>query len=329
MTEAEATSPFGISVVLPVYISAADPESIRLLRRALESVRDQRFPGACEIILIDDGSPRPIAELAGHLGAAADCVTWRRSPKNGGLVDALNHGLLAARQPWIARLDSDDAWRSGKISMQCEQLANDPDLTISATGMTLMTPTGDALETHIRGGDWYSILRFFVEGGCPFPHGSVVARRDIYTLLGGYPHDPAVRHCEDYALWEIWLRFFKPAMVEAALYDYTIAPHTASSRNRDQQLVATGLINRRFKALDLTERLPLLLPRFAKALGMNLYAAGVLAYRLWHYRLAARMPEEAAILLAAILPDRLVMPAPEAGALMDTGFPSAPAYWVR
>lgn len=317
-----------MSVLLPVYMPVVSSEAVRLLRRALESVRDQRFPDAYEILLIDDGSPVPIEALTSQLGAAASDVSWRRTPHNHGIVDALNRGILAADYPWIARMDADDVWCDGKIEAQCEQLANDSDVTICATGMTLRNPAGQFLESQVRGGDWRSILRFFVESGCPFPHGSVVARRDTYRLLGGYPHDPKVQHCEDYALWEIWLRFFKPAMVEAALYDYTIAANSTSANNRQQQLAATGEINRRFKALDLTERLPQLLPRFAAALGTNLYGAGLLAYRLWRYRLTARMPEEAALLLAAILPDRLVVPTRGAGALIETGFPSALAYEV-
>ncbi|CAN7409123.1 glycosyltransferase [Bosea sp. LjRoot9] len=296
----------GTTVLLPVYFEEPSTENLRLLRRSIESIRDQRFPGAYETLIVDDGSPVPIASLSSRIGSPAlvQEVRFVRAGRNGGLVHALNRGLASSHHPYIARLDADDKWLPGKIEKQFEQFLQDPDLTISATGMTLVTPAGRPLETHVRPGDWGGILKFFVEIGCPFPHGSVLARRDIYQLLGGYSHDPRTAHCEDYALWGIWLRFFKPAMVEEALYDYTVHGQSVSALNGVQQQGGSMLVRERFCAVDAVNAVPGALQALAKTVGVTMLQAGILAYRMWRYRLTVWMPRGALEALALLMPDR-------------------------
>ena len=237
----------GISVLLPVYFRHISVENIRLLRGSLESVVGQRYSGPLEILVIDDGSPCPVESFAEDLGAVAKMVRWIRLPYNRGIVFALNAGIETARHDFLARIDADDRWLPGKLDVQIEQLLADPDLTLIATGMTRVNADGTVLDTHIRPGDWSGILRFFIEQGCPFPHGSVIGKRQVYRILGGYPHTAAVRHCEDYALWEIWLRFFKPAMVESALYEYRVSGTSVSVEHSLQQFRAAEVIRRSAK----------------------------------------------------------------------------------
>ena len=299
----------GVSILLPVYFPSLSMEALQLLRRALESVLDQDYAGSLEIVLVDDGSPTPLHSVADELGAASSAVRWVRLARNAGIVSALNAGIGAARQPLIARLEADDRWLPGKLEAQVLQFLADPDLSITATGMARVRPDGVPIDTHVRPGDWTSILRFFVEGGCPFPHGSVMARREVYHLLGGYPHDATVQHCEDYALWGTWLRFFKPAMVEAVLYEYRVSGTPLSALHAAQQQAASQIVRRRFADLDLAEVLPWALPELAEALGAPLHAAGRLAYALWQHPGAAfSLPETALKPLAAMLPDRTLEP---------------------
>lgn len=299
---------FGTSVLLPVFLRSTGREDFHLLQRSLDSIRSQDFPGPYEILVVDDGSATPVEELVSALGSQAmrENICFVRSSRNAGLVHALNRGLMKSRYPFVARLDADDCWLPTKIGKQFELFAKDPDLTITATGMTLVKTTGERIETHIRPGDWDGILNFFVEVGCPFPHGSVVARRDIYRLLGGYPHDPAMSHCEDYALWGVWLRFFKPAMVEEALYDYTVSTVSVSARHADQQREASGRVNRMFHALSPVDRIPRALQSLATVLGVSLIEAGVVAYRIWRYRLELAVPCAAVEPLEVLMPDRIV-----------------------
>jgi glycosyltransferase involved in cell wall biosynthesis len=297
-------SDLSISVVLPVYHPQPSPTHIKWLKRALESILDQRMAVDHEILLVDDGSPVPVASSAESLGAAAREVGWIRVPSNRGLVNALNTGILAARHTLIARLDADDVWMPTKIDKQLSLFANDADLTIAATGMSMVSTEESLIAEHIRPGDWQGILRFFVEVGCPFPHGSVLAKKQIYRLLGGYPHNADFSHCEDYALWGCWLRFFKPAMVEEPLYGYTVSDTSVSAIHQDQQRDASGIVRQRFARGDLADRLPPALDGLAQCLGLSLIQAGTLAYLLWHFKPLVTLPRAALAPLRVILFDR-------------------------
>lgn len=295
----------GISVLLPVYLPRLERPNVESLDRALSSIFDQGYEGPLEILVLDDGSPEPVRDLAPHLrhGGRPE-IRWLRSPRNGGLVDALNRGLRAARHPLIARIDADDAWREGKLAAQLELLRADPEITIVGTGMTLVDVQGREIEHHVRRGDWAGILEFVLTVGCPFPHGSILARTEIFRLLGGYSHDPTVRHCEDFDLWARWLRFFKPAMVERSLYAYTVSGNQISARHREQQLAASGSIQRRFIELGVAATLPEDLRALARATGLTLLGAGRLAHAMWHFGAAAMLPEAALDPLRRLLPDR-------------------------
>jgi hypothetical protein len=297
--------PEAVTVLLPVFFREVGPEQIRLLRRALASVHAQRFPSGYEILLIDDGSAEPLETLGPALGAEARALRFLRLPHNAGIAHALNRGLAEARSPLIARLDHDDWWLETKIEKQLASFRSDPAVTIGGTGMTLVTPAGEALSTHIRPGSWQWALDFLKSGGSPLPHGSVLARRDVFRLLGGYPVDPACEYCEDYALWADWLRFFKPGMIEEDLFRYTVSPSSVSVAHRERQIQASIMVRDRLQDLP-AARIPDAMQEFASAVGCSLVEAGILAFKMWRYGLAAWLPRSATGPLELILFDRRV-----------------------
>lgn len=307
-----------ISVVMPVYLNEISQKNVAALRRALSSVHEQNYASRYEILIVDDGSTLPIENLADVIGrdflAATRFVTL---PRNGGISAALNRGIREARYPLIARLDCDDRWYPTKIEKQLALFASDPDLSVTATGMTRVDADGKLIDTHIRPGNWRGILRFFVEIGCPFPHGSVVARKETYLALGGYPQDPRFRHCEDFALWGRWLRFFKPAMIEEPLYEYTVSDGSVSGLHSAQQARATGLVIAAFQRLDLTDTLPQAIQDFAIATGLSPYLAGLLAYTMWQYGVSVRLPRACLPPLRSILPDCHCLLADDDDAALD------------
>jgi glycosyltransferase involved in cell wall biosynthesis len=292
---------------MPVFVPRPSSKVLRELDCAIDSVLDQCYPGEMELLIVDDGSPTPVDDLIARSRATRpSCLRIVRTHRNNGLVHALNLGLRTARYDLIARIDADDAWLPDKIERQVERFAVDADLSIVGTGMSLVFEDGRLPETHIRADGWGAALRFFHEIGCPFPHGSIIARKDIYHLLGGYPHSPDVIHCEDYALWSIWIRFFKPGMIEQQLYNYSVSASSMSGQNVDWQLQASGKIQNGFRKLDIVDILPIAMEELSRVLNITLLQAGVLSYRLWHYDPSVLVPEAALAPLRKILPDRHV-----------------------
>ena len=298
--------PISISILVPVLMRRADTLSLRLLRQALESVLDQAYPSAFEIIVIDDGSPRSVQDAMHGSGfPPSSAIRWIRSEHNGGLTQALNVGLEQARFDLIARQDADDLWMSGKIAAQMERFRADPDLSLVATGMTVVDMNGLEMEQHVRRDGWENILHLATEiGWNPFPHASVLARKSVFRLLGGYSHDPTWTHAEDFNLWASWVRFFKPAMVEKVLLHYRRVPGAVSSGYQRQQATAAQRIWRCLATTVDWKAHPKNIQNLADILGVNLLQVGALCYRLWQFGPAVMMPIAALDPLRLILPDR-------------------------
>ena len=99
--QSDTTRILPLTVVIPAHNRAV------MLRRALESVAAQAPSRPSEVIVIDDASSDGTPEVAESMGARVI-----RHNRNLGPGVARNSGITAARQPWIALLDSDDEWHA-------------------------------------------------------------------------------------------------------------------------------------------------------------------------------------------------------------------------
>lgn len=269
-----------VSTILPVYYTKKRDrlKFIEDLRAAISSVLSQGGNHNIEVICIDDGSETPLEELLQPTGLLdSSHVRIIRHPRNYGLVHALNTGIEAARYDLVARIDCDDIWLPGKLERQTSLFENDADLTLVATGMRVMTTPP---EDHVRQGSWNSILRFFEDVGCPFPHGSILARKDVFQIVGGYSHHPTTRHCEDYALWGSWIRFFKPAIIEEILFEYRPSDNSVSSLYSQQQRRASREVNQKFANIPFRHDIPKNIKILSDILEVNVFEAGIIAARI-------------------------------------------------
>jgi glycosyltransferase involved in cell wall biosynthesis len=109
-----------VSVVIPTYNRAS------FLRRAIESVLSQDYPGK-EVVVVDDASTdeteKEIAPWARDQGAV-----WVRHESNRGESAARNTGIRASRGAYLVFLDSDDYFLPGRLSSHVAMLDRRPDL---------------------------------------------------------------------------------------------------------------------------------------------------------------------------------------------------------
>lgn len=96
-----------ISVVIPSYNAA------KTIQRAVDSVLAQSYP-AFEIIVVDDGSLDDTTEVVGQYGNALRLI----QQPNSRTATARNVGIESTQGEWIAFLDADDFWDSGKLAKQ-------------------------------------------------------------------------------------------------------------------------------------------------------------------------------------------------------------------
>lgn len=102
-----------VSVIMPAYNCQA------FLKDSVSSVVAQTYR-SWELIIVDDASKDETQLVAQELAAADNRIRVLRLEKNGGVANARNRGLDAARGRFIAFLDSDDLWLPEKLKTQIE-----------------------------------------------------------------------------------------------------------------------------------------------------------------------------------------------------------------
>ncbi len=298
----------GISTIMPVYLSSQNEKELGYLSIAINSILIQTVDLPLELILVDDASPVPIESIKGVLPVLADPrVRIIRQPFNQKLVSALNVGLKASKYALIARLDADDVWRPGKLAAQLALMRSDPELTLVATSMRLLHEDPKYDRDEIRSGSWDEVLKLFDRGWCPFPHGSILARREVFEILGGYPTDPVFAHCEDMALWLVWVRFFKTAILQDVYLDYRINPVGVSGKYAASQARGSRLLAARYKDWISTGTHVQTMLIFAETHGLSQYIAGVVLYLAWQYHGTFLVNHEDQVKIKSLFPDRRVI----------------------
>jgi succinoglycan biosynthesis protein ExoO len=101
------------SVIIPAYNVSG------IIGRAIRSASAQTF-SPLEILVINDCSTDDTVEVVRALGREIPSIRLLSTPANGGPSAARNVGLRAAKGDWIALLDSDDAWKPGRLQRLSE-----------------------------------------------------------------------------------------------------------------------------------------------------------------------------------------------------------------
>ncbi len=171
-------------------------------RQAVEALlSDGAAPGgACEIIVVDDGSTDDTARavetaIAAHgLGDVARVLRQA----NAGPSAARNTGARAARGRWLAFLDSDDLWFPWTLAVIMQTVAgiDEPAIIfLKTTGADAANPDGAVMKNRYAGYlDAVTAMRDAPDSVLTGA-GNLVISRSFYAEIRGF--DPALRHSED------------------------------------------------------------------------------------------------------------------------------------
>jgi hypothetical protein len=197
-----------VSVVMPV-LNGADT-----IGAAVESVLGQTLTDL-ELIVIDDGSTDDTAAvLAGihderlRVSTHADCR---------GLTPSLRSGVELATSGLIARMDADDVAYPDRLALEYDLFRASPQVGLVATAYEVADDDGAGLHFVGAPPDHASVALWLLFGCC-LAHPTVMFRRDVYRLVGGYREDefPA----DDYGLWLRMVDVTQVATVPSAQLRY-------------------------------------------------------------------------------------------------------------
>lgn len=219
-----------ISVIMPTYNVAP------YLERAVTSALTQRDVNV-EIILVDDCSTDGTWDIISSMNDAR--IKRIKLPYNQGPSVARNTAIAAATAPWIALLDSDDAFLPNRLAYMLRHAkATKSDIIVDNVLMqyeadstqALMFPTGWIPSTgiidlshFIRGN-----LSFF--GGCSLGYLKPIFSAD-FLRRHMLAYNPAVRIGEDYLFFaEALACGARCAALPTAYYSYAVRAGSISHR---------------------------------------------------------------------------------------------------
>ena len=210
-----STNPL-VSVIIPCYNQA------HFLTEAVESIINQTYTN-WEIVIVNDGSPDNIEEIANLLIEKYSSKNIRLfSKNNGGLSEARNYGIQQAIGEWILPLDCDDYFHTEFLSNAIELIHSNPNLNLIFSNMQ---------EFGLNEGEWlpeeYSVptlLRFNT-----FPYASIY-KKALWTNSNGYYQ--GIPWCgED---WNFWIEISKfniqPGRIVNKMFYYRTAPDSMYQR---------------------------------------------------------------------------------------------------
>lgn len=190
-------NPLSSTMKFSILLSLYAGEKPAYLEQALHSLTISTVP-IDEIIIVLDG---PITDQQNSvLGIFEDRLPlfFLSLEKNVGLGKALNAGLKACRNEWVARFDTDDIIAPYRFERQLSFIEENPDVDIvgswiSEFSESSYSPTG-IRKLPLSHND----ISKFAQRRCPFNHMTVMYRRCMVLKAGSYQGEHLY---EDYALW--------------------------------------------------------------------------------------------------------------------------------
>jgi glycosyltransferase involved in cell wall biosynthesis len=201
-----------VSVLMPFRDASS------FMEEAMSSVMSQDFQDF-EIVAVNDGSRDDSERIVASLGGQKVKIV---DGGGNGVTRALNRGLLFCRCEYVARMDADDACLPERFGRQVAFLDEHRDVGVLGTRFLSM-------DAGLKNVVWDNHdvptspdeVKAAMPSRCCVGHPTVMMRRRVVEIVGGYDESPEFKAVEDY---ELWLRALSRGVKIANLPD-TLLKH--------------------------------------------------------------------------------------------------------
>ena len=225
MTSAQASGAPKLSVVMPVH--NATPyldESIRsVLRQTLQDF---------ELLLLDDASTDGSGEALREWARRDSRIRLLQAPTRLGLPGSADLIVREARATICARMDADDLCHPDRLRAQREILRRHPDVVLVGSLWEGIDARGRTVRPRDR---WRLVTR---SPYAPFPHGSIMFRREAFLKVGGYRTPCAF--WEDLDLYYRLAAHGRLVVLPEAFYRYRFHAESSWSNSSSARLAQTA-----------------------------------------------------------------------------------------
>jgi len=207
------------SILLPVF-----RPPVEFLRACIQSVINQHY-AHWELCIVDDGSDSAsITQLLAEFAARDQRVRLHVRSTNGGIAQATNDALEAARGEFVVLLDHDDLLRPHALAEFARQLGQTPDADLIYSDEDKITAEGERVLPMLKPG----FSPEFLLGVMYFGH-ALCVRTQVARAVRGF--DPAFNGVQDY---EFALRVMEATKriihLPRILYHWRQAPTSSALR---------------------------------------------------------------------------------------------------
>ncbi len=229
---AEARMPL-VTVIIPSYNHAI------FLNECIDSVLLQDYP-AIEVVVVDDGSTDGSLEILRAYGNKILLI----EQCGGRQARARNLALAVARGEYVAFLDSDDRYRSGRIRCAVEVFLNNSAIDVVWSDYRTVNAAGQVLDLYKWAPKDEDFRKELISSN-PICNATVTVRRNLLDGIGGFDErGPMV--CDGAAWYQIAASGHKFFHLNEPLIDYRIHRNNDSRRfaamagERDTALISAG-----------------------------------------------------------------------------------------
>jgi glycosyltransferase involved in cell wall biosynthesis len=149
------------------------------LDSAIRSIVRQTFSDF-EFVIVDDGSSDGSIEISRRWARQDDRIRLFENKERLGHASTSNLAVSMARAEYVARMDADDISHPERLAREWKVMSQSADIVMVGT----LADGIDAGGRQVRPRDRWRIMRhsYFA----PFPHGSILFRKDAFNAVAGY-----------------------------------------------------------------------------------------------------------------------------------------------